>query len=184
MIIGVGRDKSRRSLTGYLARQKRKDLRWRRKREPQGNAREKYVGMRAGFSNDIFLDEVLDQQFKMHLSKEYRSERETDAILKLTGMLDVMKKTFVWTRGREDMATFKKMAMQLRWDKKKSLSKADATTRFLTGHQAKPIRNEIPTFFRAKPTTRYAPRPGSSAGRVSTEQKGADRVVKDLEKLL
>ena len=80
-----------------------------RTREPKGKAREKYIGIRAGFSNNIYLDEVLDQQFKMHLGKEYRNEPETEALLKLTGMLDAMKKNFVYTRGKEDMKKFMKL---------------------------------------------------------------------------
>jgi hypothetical protein len=180
----IGRDKSRRSLTGKLVKNKRQALRRRRKREPQGRARQKYVGMRAGFSNDIYLDEVLDQQYMMHLFKEYRNEPETEALLKLTGMLEVTKKSFVWSRGRSDMKKFMGMAEQLRWDRKKGLSKAEASARFISGKQPRVIQNTIPSFFQAKPTTRYFPDPGSSRGKVKTKQTGAVRVQKDFEKLL
>ena len=155
-----------------------------RTREPKGKAREKYIGIRAGFSNNIYLDEVLDQQFRMHLAKEYRNEPETEALLKLSGMLEALKKNFVYTRGKEDMKRFMKLAMNLRLDKKKGLSKAEASARFLSGKQPKPISNEIPTFFKAKPTTPYIPRPGSSAGKVKTTQTGAVKTQKAFEKLL
>ena len=46
------------------------------------------------------------------------------------------------------------------------------------------IKTNIPTEFLAKKTTRYYPKPGSSAGRIITKQTGARRVQKDFEKLM
>ena len=151
-----------------------------RTREPQGKAREKYVGMRAGFSNNIYLDEVLDQQFKMHMGGEYRNEAETEALLKITGYTELLKKTYKWTRGKEDWSKFFGLAEGLRYDKAKGLSKADATARFMSGKAARPIKNSIPSEFKAKPTTPYIPRPGSSSGKVFTKMSGAVMVEKDL----
>ena len=91
--------------------------------------------MRAGLSPSLWVDEVLDQQLKLHLRKEYRNE-------------------------------------------------AEAVARFFTGHGTAPIKTNIPTEFLAKPTTRYYPKPGSSAGRIITKQTGARRVQKDFEKLM
>ena len=40
----------------------------------QGRSEESYIGMRAGLSPSLWVDEVLDQQLKLHLRKEYRNE--------------------------------------------------------------------------------------------------------------
>ena len=59
----IGRDKSRRSLTGKLVKEKRRASRRRRTRVPTGRAEEAYIGVRAGLSPSIWLNDVLDVIF-------------------------------------------------------------------------------------------------------------------------
>lgn len=155
-----------------------------RRREPQGDARRKYVGIRAGFSNTIFLDEVLDQMFRHHLQKEYRNEAETEATLKLTGYLETLKKAYRFTATREDMKRFFALSEKERWDRKAGMTKADAVARFFSGKGKKPIKNTIPSLFKAKPTTPYIPRPGSSKGKTETQQIGAVKVERALREFI
>ena len=180
----IGRDKSRRSLTGKLVKEKRRAARRRRTRVPTGRAEEAYIGVRAGLSPSIWLNDVLDQQLKLHLRKEYRHAGETEATLKLTGYIDALKKNMRWKATREDMVRWFKLADQQRWDKGMRLSKEDAIARFFTGHGTHPIKTRRPSEFQAKPTTRYFPKPGSLTGVISTKQIGARRVQKDFEKLM
>ena len=183
-MIGIGRDRGRRSITGAKVKDQRKQATRRRKGFPTGNALEKYIGMRAGLSPSIWVDEVLDQQLKLHLRKEYRNEAETVATLKLTGIIESFRKNMRWKATREDYLRWFNLAEKSRWDKGYGLTKADAVARFFTGHGTSPIKTNIPTEFLAKKTTRYYPKPGSSAGRIITKQTGARRVQKDFEKLM
>jgi hypothetical protein len=89
-----------------------------------------------------------------------------------------------WKATRKDMVRWFKLADQQRWDKGMRLSKQDAIARFFTGHGTQPIRTRRPSEFMAKRTTRYYPKPGSSAGRIITKQTGARRVQKDFESLM
>ena len=180
----IGRDKSRRSLTGKLVKDKRRASRRRRTREPTGNAEEKYIGIRAGLSPSIWLDDVLDQQLKMHLKKEYRNDGETEATLKITGYLEAIRKNMRWTATKKDMVRWFKLADQQRWDKGFRLTKEEAVARFFTGHGTQPIKTLRPSSFRAKPTTQYYPDPGSSRGKVGTKQIGAKKVERDFRKLM
>ena len=79
-MIGIGRDRGRRSITGAKVKDQRKQATRRRKGFPTGNAEEKYIGFRSGLSPSIWLEEVLDQQLKLHLRKEYRNEGETSNV--------------------------------------------------------------------------------------------------------
>jgi hypothetical protein len=73
-MIGIGRDRGRRSITGAKVKDQRKQATRRRKGFPTGRSEESYIGMRAGLSPSLWVDEVLDQQLKLHLRKEYRNE--------------------------------------------------------------------------------------------------------------
>mgnify|MGYP006185424969 CR=1 FL=1 len=183
-MIGIGRDKARRSLTGKKVKEQRKQHTRRRKSVPTGRAEEAYIGVRAGLSPSVWLDDVLDQQLKLHLRKEYRHVGETEATLKLTGYLEATKKRMKWMATKQDMMRWFKLADQQRWDKGMRLTKQDAIARFFTGHGTQPIKTRRPAEFRAKPTTRYYPKPGSLRGVISTKQIGARRVQKDFENLM
>ena len=180
----IGSDKRRRSLTGSMVKNKRRATRNRRTREPSGHPEEMYIGIRAGLSPSVWLDDVLDQQLKMHLKKRYRNEGETEATLKITGYLEAIRKNMRWTATKKDMVRWFKLADQQRWDKGFRLTKEEAVARFFTGHGTQPIKSRRPSSFRAKPTTQYYPRPNSSRGKVATKQIGAKRVQKDFEKLM
>jgi hypothetical protein len=183
-MIGIGRDRGRRSITDAKVKDQRKQATRRRTRVPTGNAEEKYIGFRAGVSPKIWLNEVLDQQLKLHLRKEYRNEGETTATLKLTGYIESIKNQMRWKATREDMLRWFKLAEQSRWEKKFGLTKAEAVARFFTGHGTASIKTLRPSEFMAKRTTRYYPKPGSSAGRIITKQTGARWVQKDFESLI
>ena len=180
----IGRDKSRRSLTGSLVKNKRRASRRRRTREPTGRAEEKYIGLRAGMSPSIWLDDVLDQQLKMHLHEDYRDNAETEATMKITGYLEATRKAMKWKATKSDMMRWFKLAEAQRWDKGFGLTKADAVARFFTGHGTKSIKSRRPSEFMAKPTTPYYPRRGSSAGKIATRQIGAKQVERDFKKLM
>ena len=180
----IGSDKRRRSFTGAKVKEARRKARRRRTREPRGHAEEMYIGIRAGLSPSVWLDDVLDQQLKMHLQKRYRHEGETEATLKITGYLEALKKNMKWRATKQDMVRWFKLADQQRWDKGMRLTKEEAVARFFTGHGTSPIKSRRPSSFMAKPTTQYYPRPGSSTGKVATKQIGARKVQKDFEKLM
>ena len=71
-----------------------------------------------------------------------------------------------------------------KWDRKYGLTKEDAIARWFTGKTPKVIQTRRPSEFMAKRTTRYHPRPGSSAGKVSTKIIGDAQVERDFRKMI
>ena len=151
-------------------------------------AEAKYIGIRAGMSRTKFyLNEVLDQQLFMHLQKEYGNQTELDAILKLTGHLNALRLSFRLSATKADMAKYMQMAEKMRYDKAYPLTKAEAVARFATGKDnpfPKPVSRARPGEFKAKPTTPYYPRPGSSKGKVATRVRGGVKTLKEFEKFI
>jgi len=144
-------------------------------KRPTGKAREKYIGIRAGLSDTSFKGRIEQQMFKSFFSPHLRNERETMALMKLTGYLNLLKKVMVWTATRENAKKFFQMAEKERFDKKIP-NRADAMARFLTDKKLQRVPTDIPPEFMAKPTTPYYPKPGSSKGKQKTIQKGAQQV--------
>lgn len=147
----------------------------------------KYRTIRAGASPmKFYLGRVLDQQLRTHLQKEYRNESETIHTMKLTGMIEVLRKGMVFRATRKDMKRFFHLAEKMRWDK--TLDRADATALlFSQGIDAKKKKITLggrPSEFEAKPTTPYVPRPGSSKGKIATEQQGAKITYEKFRKLM
>ena len=147
----------------------------------------KYRSIRRGLSDSLILDRVFEQQLRTHLGDEYRDEKETLATLKLTGALDVFKKSIRFSATKEDMKRFWIMAEKERWDRKHPLTKAEATAKFFAGTlPGQKIKlGSRPSDLQAKRDyPYYKPRPGSSRGKIATKQKGAQKVLKDLEAML
>jgi len=142
----------------------------------------KYRAIRSGMSKTaMYLGEVRANALKTHLAKEYRNPAETEALLKISGMLGSLKKTRVWTATKEQSVKWFMEAERLRWDKKFGLSKQDAMSRYALGGKPKPINlGKRPTEMMAKKGTPYKPKVGSSAGKIKTIQRGATKVSKDL----
>jgi hypothetical protein len=167
-----------------MAKQKRHTGR----RAYSDDAELKYRGIRAGLSPMTFyMGRVLDQQLKMHLGDKYRNEAETEATLKLTGYLQALKTSIKLTATRADMQKFYRLAEKMRWDKGFALSREDAVANLFSRGFKKPKAIKLgsrPAEFRAKPTTPYTPRPGSSKGKIGTKQVGARRVQQNFDKLL
>ena len=65
----------------------------RTRRVSQGNEY-KYRTIRRGSANSLILDEVWEQQLKTHLGESYRNEKETEATMEITGLLDVFKRNY------------------------------------------------------------------------------------------
>ena len=149
----------------------------------------KYRTIRRGQRSGLILDEVLEQQLKTHLLPTYRNKGETEATMILTGYLETLKKVRVWTANKQDMMKWFKMSEQLRWDKKFSLTKAEATANFFSvlshGRPHKIRTGTRPNDLASRrPYPYYKPRPFSSAGKIATKQIGARRVQKDFENLM
>ena len=120
---------------------------------------------------------------KSFLSPHLRNEKESQALMKLSGYLETLKKVMVWTATRKDMKRFFNMAEKERFDKKIP-TRADAMARFITDKKLAPISTDIPSEFMAKPSTPYYPKPGSSAGKQKTIQKGAVKVEQAFAKMI
>lgn len=148
----------------------------------------KYRGIRAGTSPmKFYMGRVFDQQLKMHLNKRFRNEAETEAVMKLTGHLEALRTSMRLTATRKDMKKYFMLAEKMRWDKKYGLSREDAVANLFSRGLTKPKKIELgsrPADFKAKPTTPYFPRPGSSKGKIATKQIGAVKTLAKLEKLL
>ena len=148
----------------------------------------KYRTIRAGVSPfKFYMGKVLDQQLRTHLQREYRNESETTHTMKLTGMIEVLRKNVRFRATRNDMKRYFHMAEKMRWDKKYGLSREDAVANLFSRGLTKPKKIELgsrPADFKAKPTTPYFPRPGSSKGKIATKQIGAVKTLAKLEKLL
>ena len=147
-------------------------------------AEEKYIGMRAGFSSTFYLNEVLDQMLLMALRAEYRDEKELQALLKLSGHWNALRLSFKLSATKADMQRYFQMAQKMRYDRKYPLSKSEAAARFLTGKPPKKISRARPSEFKAKPTTPYIPRRGSSKGKVKVIMRGGQKTVKEFEKFI
>jgi|TARA_B110000967_G_C18827675_1_gene532271 hypothetical protein len=144
----------------------------------------KYRTIRRGSANSLILDEVWEQQLKTHLGEGYRNEKETEATMELTGLLDVFKRNYKFMATREDYRRMISLSQRARWDKK-GLTKEDAMASLFVDGNPRHIRlGSRPNDLVAKSTKGYVPRPGSSHGKISTKQIGAQRVVKDFKKLL
>jgi hypothetical protein len=144
----------------------------------------KYTGLRSLFSDMYYLDETFDKMLKMALLEEYRNNPETISTLRLTGLLDALDKNIKWLATKADMVRFMRLAEQLRWDRKRPLSKEEAVARFFSGKQPNKIANMRPSYFMAQPGTPYTPKKGSSVGKLRTRQIGAVRVERDFRKLM
>lgn len=136
-------------------------------------------------SNSINMDERFDIMLKTALVKRFGEDKtETLYTMKLTGFLDQMKKGLKYSATREDHKRMFMEAEKMRWDKKRGLTKAEATARFFSGKSPTPIKIRRPGEYEAKPGTIYQPRPGSAEGKIDLQQKGAERTYKKLEKTL
>ena len=162
----------------FMKNMKKNKKKWIGKRAHSEQAERKYVALRGGLSRKFFLGKVLEQQVRLHLSKEYRNEAETEALMKLQGGIDALTKIKRWTATKAEAQKYWMLAERMRLDKKGGLTKADAVTSFLLGTKPKIIPADRPSMFNAKPTTPYYPRRGSSKGKIKTIQKGAVKTNK------
>jgi len=149
----------------------------------------KYRTIRRGLGSGFILDEVWEQQLRTHLQKEYANERELEHAMKLTGIIEVFNKNLRLTATRADMVKLFRMSEQSRWDRKYPLTKAEAKAKLyadgLRGDKSKPKLGARPSDLKARGDTRYyRPRPGSSAGKISTSQIGHEKVYKKFEELI
>ena len=145
-----------------------------------------YRSTRRGLGSGLILDSVWTEQLKTHLGKEYRNEKETEATLQLTGFLEVFKRNYKFMATKQDMKRMFMLSEKKRWDKGFGLSREDAVARFFTGENPRQINlSARPSDLQAKRDyPNYAPRFGSSKGKLSTKQIGAQKVVKDLKQML
>jgi len=146
----------------------------------------KYRTIRRGVGHGLILDRVWAEQLKTHLGEQYRNNRETEATLKLTGLLEMFERNFRFMATREDYRKMIAKSEKLRWDKGFGLSKEDAVARFFeSGKKQKISLSPRPSDLRAtQDYPNYVPRTGSSIGKIHTRQIGADRVLKDFKKML
>jgi len=146
----------------------------------------KYRTIRRGLGSGLILDEVWAEQLKTHLGGEYRNEAETEAALKLTGFLEVFERNFKFMATKQDMKRMFALSEQRRWDKGFGLSREDAVARlFVDGNPRKINLSSRPSDLQAKRDyPNYVSRYGSSKGKISTTQIGAQKVVKDLKAML
>ena len=150
--------------------------------QAEGKFRALYSGLS---QTKMYMDRVLTNALKTHLAKQYRNPAEMEALLKITGMLESLKRNRVWTASKEQSAQWFKEAEAMRYDKKFGLSKEDAMTRFVLGQQPKSISlGKRPIEMMAKKGTPYKARPGSSAGKIKTTQRGAVQVQKEIANLI
>jgi len=157
-----------------------------KRRAYSDEAEYKYRTIRAGATPmKFFLGKVLDQQLRTHLQKEYRNEGETEYTMKLTGMIELLRKGLTFRVTRADMKRFFLLSEKMRWDK--TLNRADATALlFSRGLNAKKKNISLgnrPSGFEAKPSTPYIARPGSSKGKLATTQKGAKITYEKFRKM-
>ena len=87
---------------------------------------------------------------------------------------------------KQDMKRMFMLSEKKRWDKGFGLSREDAVARFFTGENPRQINlSARPSDLQAKRDyPNYAPRFGSSKGKLSTKQIGAQKVVKELKQML
>ena len=121
----------------------------------------------------------------MALRKEFGSNNaETLATMRIGGFMEVFKKNMKFRATREDMKRFFMLAEKNRIDKKFRLTKREATARFFSDKQMKPISDRRPSEYEAKPGTIYRPRPGSSMGKVRVVQRGAVKTEKAIREAM
>ena len=161
----------------------------RRGGRPKGRAEEKYIGIRTLFSPsnfDSFInDERYDQTLKMALRKEFgENKAETMATMRIGGFLELFKKNLKFRATREDMKRFFMLAEKNRLDKKFSLTKREATARFFSDKQMRPISDRRPSDYEARPDNIYRPQKGSSLGKVRVKQSGAVKTEKEIRQVM
>lgn len=161
----------------------------RRGGRPKGRAEEKYIGIRTLFSPsnfDSFInDERYDQTLKMALRKEFgENKAETMATMRIGGFLEVFKKNLKFRATREDMKRFFMLAEKNRLDKKFGLTKREATARFFSDKQMRPISDRRPSDYEARPDNIYRPQKGSSLGKVRVKQSGAVKTEKEIRQVM
>ena len=89
------------------------------------------------------MDERFDIMLKTALVKRFGEDKaETLYTMKLTGFLDQMKKGLKYTATREDHKRLFMEAEKMRWDKKRGLTKAEATARLFSGNHLRQLRYE------------------------------------------
>ena len=120
---------------------------------------------------------------KSFLSPHLRNEKESVALMKLSGYVNVLKKALRFTATRADMKRFFNLAEKERFDKIIG-NRADAIARFVTDKKLARVSTDIPPAFLAKPGTPYTPKPGSSAGKQETIQKGAVKVERAFRNMI
>jgi hypothetical protein len=161
----------------------------RRGGRPKGRAEEKYIGIRTLFSPsnfDSFInDERYDQTLKMALRKEFgENKAETMATMRIGGFLEVFKKNLKFRATRQDMKRFFMLAEKNRLDKKFGLTKREATARFFSDKQMRPISDRRPSDYEARPDNIYRPQKGSSLGKVRVKQSGAVKTEKEIRQVM
>ena len=136
--------------------------------------------------NKIYDQDFYDQMNHMSIqsAEVYANQKQVGNLLKITGYLEATKKRMVWHATRKDMVRWFALAEKSRWDRKYGLEKQDAIARWVTGKTPKAIPTRRPSEFMAKRTTRYYPKPGSSAGKVGTKIIGDAQVERDFRKMM
>ena len=76
----------------------------------------KYRTIRAGMTPMKFSQDTRPT-IKNTLPKEYRNESETDFTMKLTGMVELLRKGMVFRATRNEMKRFFMLAEKMRWIK-------------------------------------------------------------------
>ena len=137
----------------------------------------------------LILDEVWEQMLRTHLQNEYANKSELEYAMKLTGLIEVFNKNLRFHATRKDMIRLFRMSEKMRWDKKYNLTKAEAKAKLyadgLFGSKSKPRLGNRPADLQARGDTRYyRPRPGSSAGKLATIQKGHKKVYEQFVKMI
>ena len=121
----------------------------------------------------------------MALRKEFgENKAETMATMRIGGFLEVFKKNLKFRATREDMKRFFMLAEKNRLDKKFGLTKREATARFFSDKQMRPISDRRPSDYEARPDNIYRPSPGSSIGKVRVKQSGAVKTEKEIRKVM
>ena len=156
-----------------------KKKKWSGLRAHSEEAEYKYQNFSSGMARKFYMGEILAKQVRTHMQAEYRNEAETEALLKLQGGIDALTKIGRMTASKEDQMRYWHLADQMRLDRKRGLTKAEAVSSFALGRPPKKM-NALPrpSEFMAKDTTPYYPRKGSSKGKMRTIQKGAVRTNK------
>ena len=158
---------------------KDKKKKWTGKRAHSEEAEFKYQSISSGMARKFYMGQILQKQVRTHLQKNLRNEAETEALLRLQGGLGALAKARKWTASKEEMMRFWAVAEKERLDRKKGLTKAEAVASFaIDGPPKKLSALPRPSAFKAKPTTPYYPRKGSSRGVMKTKQKGAVKTNK------